>query len=93
MEVRSTLMPCTAKALRCAPFGTEPAICHLHDPQVAFWELAPYFPNITVNDLGEDFMREFIRENAGKAFEFMVDKVRPDAPPLTQQACRVRRQP
>lgn len=42
--------------------------------EVAFWELAPYFPNVKVSDLTEPYMLEFIRENAGKAFEFMVDK-------------------
>lgn len=45
--------------------------------QVAFWELAPYFPGVKVEDLSEAYMSEFIRENAGKAFEFMVDKVPP----------------
>mmetsp|Transcript_41567 Transcript_41567/g.106340 ORF Transcript_41567/g.106340 Transcript_41567/m.106340 type:complete len:376 (-) Transcript_41567:148-1275(-) len=42
--------------------------------EVAFWELAPYFPGVKVEDLSEAYMSEFIRENAGKAFEFMVDK-------------------
>ena len=34
--------------------------------EVAFWELAPYFPNVRPADLTPQFMREFIRLNAGK---------------------------
>jgi len=46
--------------------------------EVAFWELAPYFPGMKAADLTPQFMREFIRLNAGKAFEFMLDKVEED---------------
>eukprot|EP00951_Prasinocladus_malaysianus_P043026 scaffold531901_cov43-Prasinocladus_malaysianus.AAC.1 len=42
--------------------------------EVAFWELAPYLPNMKVEDFTEETTIDFIRENAGKAFEFMVDK-------------------
>lgn len=42
--------------------------------EVAFWELVPYLP-IKVEDVTEDLKREFIRMNAGKAFEFMVEQV------------------
>ena len=43
--------------------------------EVAFWELAPYFPNAAAEDLTPQRMREFIRLNAGKAFEIMYRKV------------------
>jgi hypothetical protein len=43
--------------------------------EVAFWELAPYFVGVTPTMLTEGLMKEFIRDNAGKAFEFMVDTV------------------
>jgi len=46
--------------------------------EVAYWELVPYFPNVKVEDLTDDYMNEFIRENAGKAFEFMVEKCNRD---------------
>lgn len=45
--------------------------------EVAFWELGPYFVNITPEQLG-GLMPEFVRDNAGKAFEFMVEKVDED---------------
>lgn len=46
--------------------------------EVAYWELAPYFAGMTPEDLTEERMRTFIRENAGKAFEFMVDVANDD---------------
>eukprot|EP00904_Undaria_pinnatifida_P009541 jgi/Undpi1/5717/HiC_scaffold_2.g00991.m1 len=42
--------------------------------EVAFWELAPYLPDTTPDKL-DALMPEFVRDNAGKAFEFMVDTV------------------
>jgi beta-phosphoglucomutase-like phosphatase (HAD superfamily) len=45
---------------------------------VAFWELAPYFPEASVAYLSEECMRTYVRDNAGKAFEFMVDVVEED---------------
>ena len=45
---------------------------------VAFWELAPYFPEASVEYLSEECMRTYVRNNAGKAFEFMVDVVEED---------------
>jgi len=41
--------------------------------EVAYWELAPYFAGITAKDLTEEAKVAFIRENAGKAFEHMVE--------------------
>eukprot|EP00192_Tetraselmis_astigmatica_P013520 CAMPEP_0117657770 /NCGR_PEP_ID=MMETSP0804-20121206/5506_1 /TAXON_ID=1074897 /ORGANISM="Tetraselmis astigmatica, Strain CCMP880" /LENGTH=326 /DNA_ID=CAMNT_0005464243 /DNA_START=426 /DNA_END=1406 /DNA_ORIENTATION=+ len=57
--------------------------------EVAYWELVPYFANIKVSDINEETMRDFIRESAGKAFEFMVDKCNEDRiaaglPPLEE---------
>jgi HAD superfamily hydrolase (TIGR01509 family) len=46
--------------------------------EVAFWELAPYFPNVLAEDLTPQRMKEFIRLNAGKAFELMFDRVESD---------------
>lgn len=46
--------------------------------EVAFWELAPYFPEASVAFLSTDTMRAYVRNNAGKAFEFMVDVVEED---------------
>mmetsp|Transcript_6446 Transcript_6446/g.16460 ORF Transcript_6446/g.16460 Transcript_6446/m.16460 type:complete len:564 (-) Transcript_6446:389-2080(-) len=46
--------------------------------EVAFWELAPYFPNITPAQLTPTMMNDYIRLNAGKAFEFMLEKVEED---------------
>ena len=34
--------------------------------EVAFWELAPYFPNVTPADLTPLMMNEYIRLNAGE---------------------------
>jgi HAD superfamily hydrolase (TIGR01509 family) len=45
---------------------------------VAFWELAPYFPEASVEYLSEERMKTYVRDNAGKAFEFMVDVVEED---------------
>ena len=45
---------------------------------VAFWELAPYFPEASVTYLSEQRMKTYVRDNAGKAFEFMVDVVEED---------------
>ena len=45
---------------------------------VAFWELAPYFPEASVEYLSEQRMKTYVRDNAGKAFEFMVDVVEED---------------
>jgi beta-phosphoglucomutase-like phosphatase (HAD superfamily) len=41
--------------------------------EVAYWELAPYFAGVTAADLTEEAKVAFIRENAGKAFEHMVE--------------------
>lgn len=41
--------------------------------EVAFWELAPYFPDASPASLDDDRMIAYVRANAGKAFEFMVD--------------------
>lgn len=46
--------------------------------QVAFWELAPYFPDASVENLNTSTMESYVRDNAGKAFEFMVDVVEED---------------
>lgn len=46
--------------------------------EVAFWELAPYFPNVQPEDLTPQRMREFIRVNAGKAFDIMLASVERD---------------
>lgn len=43
--------------------------------EVAFWELAPYFPNVQPSDLTPPHVQEFIRVNAGKAFELMLASV------------------
>ncbi|KAG5191611.1 Haloacid dehalogenase-like hydrolase [Tribonema minus] len=40
--------------------------------EVAFWEAAPYLPNIAPSDLITQ-LPEYIRNNAGKAFEFMME--------------------
>jgi hypothetical protein len=34
--------------------------------EVAFWELAPYFPNVHPSDLTPKYVNEFIRINAGR---------------------------
>ncbi|CAM9238672.1 unnamed protein product [Choristocarpus tenellus] len=45
--------------------------------EVAYWELGPYFPSAA--DGGElPSMSEFVRDNAGKAFEFMLEVVEGD---------------
>ena len=46
--------------------------------RVAFWELAPYFPEVTAESLTVESRDEYVRNNAGKAFEFMVDVVEED---------------
>ena len=46
--------------------------------RVAFWELAPYFPDATAESLTVAARDDFVRANAGKAFEFMVDVVEED---------------
>jgi beta-phosphoglucomutase-like phosphatase (HAD superfamily) len=46
--------------------------------EVAFWELAPYFPEASVEYLSTGTMEKYVRNNAGKAFEFMVDVVEED---------------
>ncbi|CAM9523241.1 unnamed protein product [Chrysoparadoxa australica] len=40
--------------------------------QVAFWEIAPYLPGVGADRLA-DLVSEYVRDNAGKAFEFMVE--------------------
>jgi beta-phosphoglucomutase-like phosphatase (HAD superfamily) len=40
--------------------------------EVAFWEAAPYLPGVDARSL-EELLPEFIRNNAGKAFEFMME--------------------
>ena len=46
--------------------------------RVAFWELAPYFPDATAESLTVAARDDYVRANAGKAFEFMVDVVEED---------------
>jgi len=46
--------------------------------EVAFWELAPYFPEASVEYLSTSTMEAYVRNNAGKAFEFMVEVVEAD---------------
>jgi len=43
--------------------------------EVAYWELAPYFAGTTPADHTQTNCNEFIRDNAGKAFEHMVEVV------------------
>eukprot|EP00976_Prorocentrum_cordatum_P030092 612306-Prorocentrum_minimum.AAC.5 len=43
--------------------------------EVAYWELAPYFASITPAEINAAAMADFIRNNAGKAFEHMVEVV------------------
>eukprot|EP00752_Nemacystus_decipiens_P004345 g3969.t1 len=45
--------------------------------EVAYWELAPYFPEAATGGTMVD-MSEFVRNNAGKAFEFMLEVVEED---------------
>eukprot|EP00903_Cladosiphon_okamuranus_P006829 g6654.t1 len=45
--------------------------------EVAYWELAPYFPQAAKGGEMVD-MSEFVRNNAGKAFEFMLEVVEED---------------
>jgi hypothetical protein len=37
--------------------------------EVAFWELAPYFPEASVEYLSTSTMEAYVRNNAGKASE------------------------
>jgi len=46
--------------------------------EVAFWELAPYFAGVKPMELTEEAMRTYVRENAGKAFEHMVEAANAD---------------
>lgn len=46
--------------------------------RVAFWELAPYLPDATPESLTLATRDAYVRDNAGKAFEFMVDIVEED---------------
>ena len=46
--------------------------------RVAFWELAPYSPDATAESLTVAARDDYVRANAGKAFEFMVDVVEED---------------
>eukprot|EP00468_Gymnochlora_sp_CCMP2014_P007874 CAMPEP_0167749818 /NCGR_PEP_ID=MMETSP0110_2-20121227/5630_1 /TAXON_ID=629695 /ORGANISM="Gymnochlora sp., Strain CCMP2014" /LENGTH=345 /DNA_ID=CAMNT_0007635037 /DNA_START=202 /DNA_END=1235 /DNA_ORIENTATION=+ len=43
--------------------------------EVAYWGLAPYFPNIKPEDLGGKEMAEWIRDNCGKPFGEMAEDV------------------
>ena len=43
--------------------------------RVAFWELAPYFPGASAGSLTTETRDTYVRANAGKAFEFMVEVV------------------
>ncbi|CAM9329104.1 unnamed protein product [Pylaiella littoralis] len=45
--------------------------------EVAYWELAPYFPEAAKGGKLTD-MTEYVRNNAGKAFEFMLEVVEED---------------
>ena len=46
--------------------------------EVAFWELAPYFPGVKAEDLTSARMKEYIRNNAGRPFEYMLENVEAD---------------
>lgn len=46
--------------------------------RVAFWELAPYLPDASPDNLTIATRDAYVRDNAGKAFEFMVDVVEAD---------------
>ena len=46
--------------------------------RVAFWELAPYLPDASPDNLTVATRDAYVRDNAGKAFEFMVDVVEAD---------------
>jgi beta-phosphoglucomutase-like phosphatase (HAD superfamily) len=44
--------------------------------EVAFWEIAPYLPDAAEPEaLSNQRMKAYIRENAGKAFEFMLESL------------------
>ncbi|KAM3570178.1 hypothetical protein VYU27_007741, partial [Nannochloropsis oceanica] len=45
--------------------------------EVAFWEVAAYLPSLPVDDPAalQSFKQEFIENNAGRAFEFMVEDI------------------
>mmetsp|Transcript_25431 Transcript_25431/g.33204 ORF Transcript_25431/g.33204 Transcript_25431/m.33204 type:complete len:377 (+) Transcript_25431:107-1237(+) len=45
--------------------------------QIAFWELAPYFPSAEANGVLPDETK-YVQDNAGKAFEFMIEVVEKD---------------
>ncbi|CAN0196921.1 unnamed protein product [Ectocarpus sp. 6 AP-2014] len=45
--------------------------------EVAYWELAPYFPEAAKGGELTD-LNEYVRNNAGKAFEFMLEVVEED---------------
>uniref|UniRef100_A0A7S4G686 Riboflavin kinase n=1 Tax=Eutreptiella gymnastica TaxID=73025 RepID=A0A7S4G686_9EUGL len=42
--------------------------------EVAYWELAPYLPNVSADKLEEEKV-PFIQHNAGRAFEHMIENV------------------
>jgi beta-phosphoglucomutase-like phosphatase (HAD superfamily) len=77
VQIRETQIRTTAASDIAVIFDFDGTLGDTESPamEVAFWELAPYFPNVSAEDLTPIRMKEFIRLNAGKAFELMFDKV------------------
>ncbi len=77
VQIRETQIRTTAASDIAVIFDFDGTLGDTESPamEVAFWELAPYFPNVLAEDLTPQRMKEFIRLNAGKAFELMFDKV------------------
>jgi len=77
VQIRETQIRSTAASDIAVIFDFDGTLGDTESPamEVAFWELAPYFPNVQAEDLTPQRMKEFIRQNAGKAFELMFDKV------------------
>ena len=77
VQIRETQLRTNAAAEIAVIFDFDGTLGDTESPamEVAFWELAPYFPNVAPEDLTPQRMKEFIRLNAGKAFELMFDKV------------------
>ena len=77
VQIRETQIRATAASDIAVIFDFDGTLGDTESPamEVAFWELAPYFPNVQAEDLTPQRMKEFIRQNAGKAFELMLNKV------------------
>ena len=77
VQIRETQIRSTAASDIAVIFDFDGTLGDTESPamEVAFWELAPYFPNVQAEDLTPQRMKEFILQNAGKAFELMFDKV------------------